>query len=423
MNSPDKKKMFYGYRIVGACFVILFFLWGMVLNAFPVFVKPITEDMDWTRGALSIASLMGAIGSIVLAPVAGKLIDRVGVRPVMGAGTLAIGVSLLAGSMVTQLWHLYIIFFIIGCGLMCATIIPCSFIISNWFISRRGSAMAAAFIGTAFGGMVMSPVANWIILNYSWRAAFVMAGVEVLAIVFPIIYLMIRTRPSDVGLEPYRDANDETEVAKETWGVNEREAFAMPAFWLISAIMLIGGLVTGGLGYHCVAFLTDLGHSPDNATYAWSIAMGVMIIGKLATGRIADRWGSKNTTAAAYLLFAASIAMLTFAKSYSVVIVFAISYGFALGAPLILNPLLTAEYLGMKNFGSIFGILSIMGTIGGAIGPVIAGSYFDGRKTYMPVFYSFIAFMVLGVLCALVIKPTPRQAVVPGEIQPADIAG
>jgi MFS family permease len=86
-----------------------------------------------------------------------------------------------------------------------------------------------------------------------------------------------------------------------------------------------------------------------------------------------------------------------------------ITYGFALGAPLILNPLLTSDYLGMKNFGSLFGILSIMGTIGGAAGPIISGFYFDKNGTYLPVFYGFGILMVVGVLCTIAIKPLSRE--------------
>ncbi|UCD59098.1 MAG: hypothetical protein JSV16_08395 [Candidatus Hydrogenedentota bacterium] len=99
-------KPFHGVYIVAACFVTLFFCWGMVLNTLPVFVKPITENMGWTRGAFAVAALAGAITSVLLFPIAGKLIDRIGVRPVMIVGALTIGLSLLAGSQITRLWQL-----------------------------------------------------------------------------------------------------------------------------------------------------------------------------------------------------------------------------------------------------------------------------------------------------------------------------
>ena len=193
--SSRAPRFFYGFHVVTACFFILFLCWGMVLNTFPIFVKPMTVDMNWGRGALSLALLMGSVGSALAAPLAGVLIDRIGAKPVMATGAAMIGSGLLAGSLISQLWQLYIVFALIGCGLMCSTAIPCSLVISNWFVSRRGTAMGVAFAGTSVGGMVMSPVANWIILNWDWRAAFLVSGITILVLAIPLILLMIRTHP------------------------------------------------------------------------------------------------------------------------------------------------------------------------------------------------------------------------------------
>jgi MFS family permease len=418
MAPPPSGKLYYGYVVVAACFVVLFLVWGMVLNTFPIFLKPLAENMNWGRGDVAWALLWGSIGTAVAAPIAGIIIDRIGVRRVMVVGALMIGLGLLAGSRITQLWELYIVFVVIGCGLMCASIIPCSLIISNWFVSRRGAAMSGAFVGTSAGGMVMSPVANWIILNHGWRAAFALSGITIIAVVIPVVLLAIRTHPSDLGLEAYRRAGDDDSNSREDWGVGVKEALSLRSFWQIAAIMLIMSLVAGGLGNHCVAYLTDLDHSPDRAAFAWSLVMGVMILGKLSMGPLADRWSARNAMASACVLFAVSIAILTLARPYWVVLVFAALYGFACGAPLVLNPLLTSEYLGMKHFGALYGVLNIMGTVGGAIGPVAAGSYFDHQETYLPVFYVFAAMMLVAVLVAISMGP-PTRGAGSGEPSPA----
>ena len=320
-----------------------------------------------------------------------------------------IGLGLMAGSRITDLWQLYLIFTVIGCGLMCASIIPCSLIISNWFVSRRGTAMSGAFVGTSAGGMVMSPVANWIILNHGWRTAFALSGASIIVVVIPVILLAIRTHPAEVGLEAYRDAGADPSNAEEDSGVGLKEALSLRAFWQIAAIMLIIGVVTGGLGNHSVAYLTDLEHSPERAAFAWSLVMGVMILGKLSIGPIADRWGARNAMAGACGMFAASIAILAFAQPYWIVLAFAAIYGFACGAPLVLNPLLTSGYLGMKHFGAVYGVLNIMGTVGGAVGPVGAGIYFDREGSYLPVFYLFIAVMLVGVMIAKSMRPLVQR--------------
>jgi MFS family permease len=309
--------------------------------------------------------------------------------------------------LISQLWQLYIVFALIGCGLMCSTAIPCSLVISNWFVARRGTAMAVAFAGTSLGGMVMAPVANWIILNWGWRAAFVVSGVLILVLAIPLILLVIRTHPSEMGLEPYRGSETGGDADEEIWGVSLKRALSLAAFWQIAVIMFVIGLVTSGLGTHCVAYLTDLGHSPTSAALSWSAVMGVMIVGILASGPIADRWGARNAMLIDCALFAVSIAILVWAQPYWVVLVFSVIYGLALGAPLVINPLLTGGYLGMRHFGAIYGALNIAATVGAAIGPVGAGIFFDAQKTYLPVFYFFVVLMLATAVVAMLLKAVP----------------
>ncbi len=365
--------------------------------------------MNWGRGELAVALLVGSVVSAIASPVAGTVIDRIGAKKVMAIGAAVVGISIIIESRITELWHLYVLFGCIGLGLMCSTIIPCSLLISNWFISRRGAAMSAAFVGTSFGGMVMSPVANWIILNYGWRTAFVASGSTILIVVIPLILFVIRTHPVEMGLKPYQQGKSEDASADEVRGVGVKDAFSLKVFWQIAAIMLILSVAYGGLGNHCVAYLTDLGHSPTRAAFAWSLVMGAMVLGKIAFGPLADRWGAKVAMAISCVLFSISIGFLIFASPYWVVLVFASIYGFACGAPLVINPLLTGDYLGVKNFATLYGILNIMGTIGGAIGPVGAGYIFDAYNSYLPVFYFFIPLMLVCGLIAVFMKPIPQS--------------
>jgi MFS family permease len=92
-----------------------------------------------------------------------------------------------------------------------------------------------------------------------------------------------------------------------------------------------------------------------------------------------------------------------------VVLLFAIVYGLALGAPLVINPLLAGNYLGMKHFGAIFGVLNVMATVGAALGPVGAGIFFDTQKTYLPVFYFFAALMLATAMLSMFLKVVPER--------------
>jgi sugar phosphate permease len=270
--------------------------------------------------------------------------------------------------------------------------------------------------------MIMSPVANWIILNWGWRVAFLLSGIEILVLVVPVVLLVIRTRPQEMGLEPYVGADGGADAADDSWGFTVKEAFSVPAFWQIAILMMVIGLVTMGVGNHCPAYLTDLGHSETSAAFAWSLVMGAMVLGKLCFGPLADRWSPRVAMIVACGLFAVSIIMLTRAQPYWMVLLFSSVYGFACGAPLVINPLLTSGYLGMRNFGAIYGVLNLMSTVGGAVGPVGTGLFFDSQGTYLPVFYFFFAVMVGLVAVAVVMKSEPRRTGAPEQAEPLGVA-
>jgi MFS family permease len=247
-------------------------------------------------------------------------------------------------------------------------------------------------------------------VNHGWRTAFACSGLAILVLVTPVILLVIRTHPSEIGLEPFGDAEATASGVGQHWGVNLRQALSVPAFWQIAAVMLLVGLATTGVGSHCVAYLTDLGHSPARAALAWSIVMGAMALGKLTFGPVSDRWGPSIAMAAASVLISASIGILMFAKPFWVVLAFAATHGFAVGAPLVVFPLLIGEHLGMRYFATIYGVLNVVSTVGAAVGPVGAGLFFDARATYLPVFGLFVVLMLVGAAVALLLKRAPGRA-------------
>jgi MFS family permease len=185
--------------------------------------------------------------------------------------------------------------------------------------------------------------------------------------------------------------------------------------------MLVIGIVTSGVCTHCVAYLTDLEHSPTSAALVWSTVMGVSIVGTMLFGPIADLWGVRNAVVALFVCFAVSIVILTFAESYGVALAFAILYGFVLGAPLVLNPLLVGRYLGMKHFGALYGVLNILGTTGAAIGAVGAGAFFDVYRTYLPVFYFFAVLMLGTGAVSIFLRGERTETPTTEEIQPAAV--
>ncbi len=412
--------MTYGNCTVLACFATMFFLYGAILNTFTVFLVPMVDDLGWDRTTLSIAMAVGAGGMGLTAPIAGTLIDRLGARRIMIAGAAMIGGGILVAGRITYPWQLYIVYAFIGIGLASATVIPCSLVISRWFVSRRGMAMGMMAMGTSVGGMVMTPLANWIIYNYSWRAAYTVSGIIILFIGLPIIVFFLKPDPAEAGYEPYVDPDLPAEDAQPGWGLSVKEALLTRVFWQIAAVMLIIGVVTSAIGTHFVPHLLALEHAPTKAANAWLLVLFVMTGAKFAFGPIADRWGARKATAGACVVVAVSILIAINATTNNYVIMFAVLYGFGVGAPLAVNPILTSEALGLKNFGAIYGILTLISIIGSGVGPVWAAAVYDGENSYVSVLYVFAVLMILSGVIAFFVTSMARKNSGAYEGQTAD---
>ena len=406
-------KLFYGWIMVGVCFVINFIVFGIANNTFSVYVKPLEADFGWSRAQISLAVMFAALAMGGTAPFVGRLIDRTGARLVMAAGAAIVGTSFLLLSRAQSLPYFYAMFALVGIGQAGATMIPISLVISNWFSVKRGRALGIAMTGTGLGAMVMVPVTTQIILRWGWRTSVFVMGCIILLMV-PVGLLFIRTRPSDMGLMPDGGLVPEEEPAALE-GLTLGEAFKTPAFKLIGAMIFLFGLAAMGINVHLMAYLTDIGHPETIASYIIGIMSGLTVAGKLGTGFIVDRWGIRRSVVLTYVTIAVGIFLLLGSRDLLVARIFAVVFGFGIGAPLVVNPALTAECLGLKNFGAIFGILTLLITIGVAIGAVFTGVVFDKSGSYLPAFSLFIILIAIAGFCGAKAKKAFSAEPVPTE--------
>ena len=394
--------VFHGWYIVAVCFVVNFIVFGISVNTFTVYLKPIEAEMGWLRAEISLAVMIGALSMGAAASFVGRLIDRIGARVVMAAGATVVGVVSMLLAQTQSLAYFYAMFVVSGVGQAAATLIPISLVISNWFEAKRGKALGAAMTGTGLGAMVMVPVTSWVVVTWDWRTAFFSMGCVIL-LTAPMTLLLIRTRPSDMGLLPDGGLVTDAEPISLS-GLSVPQAFRTPAFWLIGSMMLLAGLVAMGIGVHLMPYLTDIGHPETTAGLIIGIISGLTVIGKLGLGFVVDRWGLQRTIVLAYGVIALGILLLTGAKALPVACVFAVVYGFAIGAPLLINPALTAECMGLANFGAVFGVLTLLTTVGAAVGAVLTGVVYDNVGGYLPAFVLFVVLTVVAGSCGVMAR-------------------
>lgn len=419
-----KPKLFYGWWIVAASLIILFITLGLASYSFGVFFKSLTDEFSWNRATISAALSIFLLAWGLACPLIGRLTDRYGVRRLMISGAIALGTSFCLLSLTNALWHLYLLYACAGVASATCSEIPVSTALSNWFKKKRGIAMGIASTGMGFGGLFLAPLIGKLILSFGWRATFLVMGLLTWVVSLPVVALMMRTRPQEIGLLPDGERTpDEAEVSEslsqrastatdKNSNLNHRATAISTgtkellltgfAFSLVS--LGIMSIIT-----HEVPFIIDMGISLTTAATALGLTAGMGILGKLSWGYLADRFSPKWVLLACIALQAVGMVILMYTRSLGMVWVFVIVFGFAKGGVNPLRPLIIGEFFGIDSFGRHFGITEAMRRLGAAAGPFMAGYIFDITGSYHYAFITIIVAYLVSMVIIYTIHPAKQH--------------
>ena len=411
MTDPLPPRVFYGWWIVLAAFLNLFFAVGIVFYGFPVFYPSLVDSLHFSRQQATTGMFLGfAAVAPLLGLLVGALIDRLGPRFAILLGTGFVGASLVLMGSIHSLRQYYLLCFTEVIGYVLAGPIPNQVLIANWFRVMRGRAMGYAYLGLGFGGTVSPLLVHWLIETFGWRRAFEVIGALIAATLFPIGIWVTRSAPRDLGLWP--DGAPSNPPATEAANVpsrTAREAIGTANFWLL---LLGSALVIGVIGTvisHFILFLKDEGYSSGWASRALSILLLSSLAGRVIVGYVADRFTRKNVMALFYLILALAVPLLFLHHQVRAVIGFAILFGFAMGADYMLIPLVAVDCFGLSALGKILALIIMADSLGQTFGPVMAGRIFDLRHSYDLAWLIITAAGIMGAGAIFLISS--RQAV------------
>jgi MFS family permease len=383
MNTTKSAPFFYGWWVVVAAFLNLFFAVGLVFYGLPVFYASLVDALHFNRSQLTQGLLLGFV---IVAPgfgFMGALIDRVGARGVLRVGVLLVALSIALMGAMTRLWQYYVLCIVEVVGYVLAGPISNQVLVANWFRARRGRAMGYAYLGLGLGGVAAPILAAYLIATWGWRRAFVIIGALIAVVLYPIAQWLTRSTPGDMGLQ----ADGVPTVAPagtsiKASPVSLREAVRTANFWLILAgsTLTIGAI--GTVIQQFVLFLRDTGYNTVQAAHVSSGLLFAGLVGRVAVGYLVDRCNKKNVMALFYLVLALAIPLLFLARRPAALWAFALLFGFAMGADYLLIPLVTAECFGLAALGKILSLIIMADSLGQFFGPVLAGRIFEATHRY-----------------------------------------
>jgi sugar phosphate permease len=384
-----------GWFIVAGLFATLLLVFGSGYNTVPVFLPALLRGFpNWSRAQVSLLPSMLALSAGLSVLPVGWLIDRVEARIVMIAGAILAASSFLIASRVHSLTPMMGAYLVLGLGISAGTILPASLVLANWFTARRGLAMGIAMSGSTMGGMVMTLVASHVIQHWGWRAAYVTLAVPMIAIVVPLVFFLVRSRPpGDVKMTV-------AEGAGVLEGFETGEALRTRSFWMIVIAQFAFAFTAAGAAIHMVAYLEGVGYKASAAAFAMSLIFGFAALGKVVMGFLADRLTARRALALNFAIQAGGLALAFGVARPGMIFAFVPIYGMTVAAPLMLLPLVVAESLGIRRYGVLSGLTGLSQTFGAMVGPIVAGRVFDVTKSYGAAFDLFIAVLIAGAIAA-----------------------
>ncbi len=403
-RAGSQDRFFYGYVLVAASFMLQAIGWG-TYNSFGVFFNPLMNEYGWSRagisGAVSVSFCFCGLFSILM----GRLNDRVGPRLIMTVSGIFLGVGYLLMSRMTSLWELYLLYsLLVGIGISGTDVVLLS-TIARWFVRLRGRMSGVLKVGTGVGMLVMPLFTNWLITAFGWRTALFVMGVVVLILFMGLSQLLERD-PAGRGLQPDGDGRVPagTGPAGET-GFTLGQALKSLQLWLICTAYFLLLCCALTVLLHIVPHAIDMGIPRSGATRVLATIGGLSIAGRFIMGFSSDRIGSKWALAICYGFLCASLGWLLVADRLWMLFVFAVVYGFAHGGFFAVMSPLIADFFGTASHGAIFGVMIFVSTLGGAIGPLLAGYAFDVTGSYHLVFLSLPLVSAVGLGATLMLRP------------------
>lgn len=399
------------WLVMSALVAIMILVAGPALVTLSVFLTPLLRTFHWSHAQVSLLAFASAATGGVVAPLVGWLIDKIGARWVIGTGLVIMGAGYWLASWSNSINPMVASFAFWGLGGMLVNLLPVMVVAVNWFGGRRGFAGGVVFISLGIGMTIWPLILTWLIGHEGWRWAMRWESLPVLLIVLPWVLAVVRTRPA------IAEARTTAEEVAALPGVEFWPAMATMAFWLVLAADLLWNTAFQSVIVHSITYMIYLGFSPQHAAIIFSAQTLMSGLGAIPLGILADRIGVRKVLC--FSLVSVAIGILGLC-GFSVphlrpylIPVYILFWGTTAGAVFPLLPILLAEVLGLRRFGSLSGIVRCTSAFAMALGPMWSGWVYDRTGSYVPAFEVASAVMVVAVLAVVLVRPAKGRDEVP----------
>ena len=414
MNSTIKNPNNYRWIILAVCFFTITFTNGLTLGGLVVFDRELLNYLSEVTGGevlrqeLKLKDAITLWSTAVFAFIAGIIIDRVGVRSLMVSGMFLLSATFYFYAKSDSLADMYIIHIFQGIVLSVSGMVINVVLISKWFNDNRGLAIGVLLAGTSVGNGIF-PQINTYLLTISdgdWRQVMMWLALIPLAYA-PILFALIKEKPEDVEIKEDNEAKNDFKASSIEGGFTLQQTLMSSNFWFLSVMAFCTFYSILAMIGHVFLMLDGEGYSPQISATGVSIIFIGGFIGKVISGKLAEMIGRKIVLVGGVaMMLAGSLLIVSsiFYKNPLLIWIGLTLYGTGWGGLYTLIQLLVADLFGLIAIGKIMGVINIIDTIGGGLGPIITAVIYDSTQNYLMPFLVISALLVIALISSSMLK-------------------
>ena len=318
MSTETLKQKFYGWRMIAGANLVDFFSAGLAFYAYAVFFGFIQEEFSASRFLVSLTVSITILAAGIYSPLLGYILDKFPIKKVLTIGALIFGLGFILLS-VTQTFFQFLLVYgvVIALGMVIFGNLSTSKLIANWFNEKIGTALGYASIGLSFSGVIIPPIAVFLISNFTWRGAYLVFGSFVLIVCSISAYKFFIDKPEDVGQFP--DGVEGDLLADKISSANVlsfKDILSNSIFWILTIIFTLQLSANLGVYSHIFPYATDLGFNANKAGIAVSVGALGAAFGKIVFGKLIDMISAKKTLWVSISIQGLGIIMVSLFSSY-----------------------------------------------------------------------------------------------------------
>jgi len=398
MERIGNTKSIIGISVLGM--IVILCSNGLTLTGITAFDETLLNEFGWSKSQLKFRDTLNMVIAAFLMPVVGVVIDRFGVKNTMMAGLVLLSVLIFSYSYVTSLTHVYLIHSVFAIAVSAAGTMAVVIMVTQRITKMRGTALGIALAGTSAGGMIIAPLATYLLSRYDWRVAFKMeALLPIIALV--LVFLFIK----NVRYSKENKESEETGLTEISFGTALRSS----SFWLIAFAGFFCFYTILGIIGNLFLYLREMGFSPEATSGMFTIFFAIILAAKFTSGFLTEFLNK-------YTLFKFQLLMMlvgtiffslntpTFA--WPAMILTGLGWG---GLYTLFNYIIITTF-GVKNAGKINGIISTFEGIGSGLGIWLTAVISDRTGDYSMSFWLMVGFLAIAFICSFFLKPVVEHA-------------